>query len=80
MGGMHGEKPSYCFFLCREWRKEKKWTISTEAASEEVLGRARCIRQLALSAERSAKFLSSQWKASLFIARNVMLKERDTDS
>jgi hypothetical protein len=60
--------------------ERKKWTISTEAASGEVLGREKCIRQLALSAVRNAKFLSSQWKASLFFARNVMLRERSTNS
>ena len=39
------------------------WEISAEADSEEkeeTSGRARCIKQLALNADRNAKFLSSQ--------------------
>jgi hypothetical protein len=53
----------------------KKWQNLDEADSREILGREQCIKQLALSADRNAKFLSSQQKASQFIAKNAMLKE-----
>jgi hypothetical protein len=42
------------------------------AGSEEISDQERCIKQLAQSADRNAKFLSSQLRASQFSARNAI--------
>jgi hypothetical protein len=55
-------------FTQEEW----KW-VSIEDL-EEVSDLARCTRQCAQNAVKSAKFLSSQQKASQFIAENVIRK------
>jgi hypothetical protein len=44
------------------------------------LAQEKCIKQLALNAEKNAKFLSNQQKASQFIAENVTLREHLEDS
>ena len=46
---------------------------------EGILGRERCIRQLALSAGRNVKFLFNPRATGLFFAGTVMLKERDSN-
>ena len=48
--------------------------------SEEILDHEKCIKQLALSAEKNAKFLSSQQKVSQFIAENVIRRKEDSNS
>jgi hypothetical protein len=64
-----------------KFRRKRKWEISEAEAADsgEILVHAKCIRQFALSAERNAKFHSSQQKASQFIAENVMPKEGITE-
>jgi hypothetical protein len=57
----------------------KKWQNLDEADSREILGREQCIKQLALSADRNAKFLSSQQKVSQSFAENVIQKRRDSE-
>ena len=59
-----------------EEASEVEAVLEEEAASEEeaavsegILAQERCTRQYALIVEQSAKCLSSQLKASLFIAR-----------
>ncbi len=42
---------------------------------EEILGRGKCIRQLALSADRNVKFLSSREKAGQFSAETAIPKK-----
>ena len=39
----------------------------------------KCIKQLVLSVARNVKFLSDQWKASLFIARIVTEIRKDSN-
>ena len=39
----------------------------------------KCIKQFVLNAEKNAKFLSSQQKASQFFARNVIERKEDSD-
>jgi hypothetical protein len=67
-----------------KFRRKRKWeTLEAAGAADSegiILVHARCIKQLALSAERNAKFHSSQQTASQFIAKNVMPKEEATDS
>ena len=68
---------------------EETSEAEAEAEAEEVLGKAsvtakvsvrgKCIKPLALSAERNAKSLSSPWKEKKFSARNALLKkEKDS--
>ena len=74
----HIEKPIRVSFNCI--RSRRKWEILTEedleevlamTAQEEILDQGRCIKQLALNADRNAKFLSSQKKAGQFSAGNA---------
>jgi len=57
---------------------------SVEAVSEEIEDLAKNMKQHALSAARSARFLLNQKETGLFTARNVSgtegLKETDSDS
>jgi len=43
-----------------------------KAASKEILGQGKCIKQLALNVVRNAKFHSSLQKVSQFIAKNAI--------
>ena len=61
----------------------RKWhtaMAAEEASEEETSAQEKCIKQLALNAEKNAKFLSNQQKASQFIAENVTLREHLEDS
>ena len=70
-------------FLFSALGGERKWEILTEedleevlvvaetVAQEEILDQERCIKQLALNADRNAKFLSSRKKAGQFSAENA---------
>ena len=49
-----------------------------QEVQEEILDQKRCIKQFALNADRNAKFLSSQQKASRFTAKNVIGKKELT--
>ena len=54
------------------YSEERKWAISEAEVQEEISAdQDKCIKQLALSADRNAKFLSSQQKASLSTAKNA---------
>jgi len=48
--------------------------------SEEISGHEKCIKQLAQSAVKNAKFHSSQRKAGLFIAENAIRIKEDFNS
>jgi hypothetical protein len=48
--------------------------------SEEVSDHEKCIRQFVPNVVRNVKFLSSQQKASQFIAKNVIERRKDSDS
>ena len=49
--------------------------LAEEEEASEALGK--CTKRLALSAERNAKFLSSQRRVSRFFARRATRKRRD---
>ena len=76
------------FSLVINTRRNQRWEnlgeaeAATEeaAASEEILGQDRCIKQLALTAVRNAKFRSSQQMASPYTAGTAIQKERDFNS
>jgi hypothetical protein len=53
--------------------------VAEAAILEEILGREKCTKQLALNVAKNVKFHSSQLKASLFIAENAMQKRKNTD-
>ena len=58
--------------------RKKQWKISMAAVSEEALAQEKCRKQFALNADRNAKYLSSQQKASRFTAKNVTGKKELT--
>jgi hypothetical protein len=53
---------------------KSKWEILTEAL--ETLGTEKCTKQPAQNAVKNAKFHSSQQKADLFTAENVIRKRK----
>ena len=59
------------------YRRKNIWKDLEMVVSEGISGQERCIKQLALNAVRNVKFLSSQWKASQFIAEIAIAREED---
>jgi hypothetical protein len=73
---MHAENRVFCYVY---YGGKEQWE-DLKAVDKEILGHAKCIKQLVQNVVRTAKYRSNQQKASQFIAENVIEKKESFDS